>query len=226
MTATTAAENKILFLKSSKLFERASDDMIAGCEHLFVQSIYRKGAPVFDQGDSACLVYLLKRGRVRIARRTTDDKETTISILGPGDIFGEEVVFERVTRTSKATCMEDSLLCVARASDLFGLLSRYPVLALNVAKYLREQLESAREVGEDVAYLSVSDRLGRLLERLAAEHGKPVAGGTLLDVRLTRAEMASLIGSTRETVSVRIAHLVRAGRVALRGKHLVLLDPA
>jgi CRP/FNR family transcriptional regulator len=181
---------------------------------------------LFEQGDTARIVYLIKRGRVRIARHTPDGKEVTVSILSPGDLFGEEVVFSQVKRTTVATCLEDSLLCMARASDLFGLLARNPILSLNVAKYLREQLDNALTINEDVAYLKVSDRLARLLERLAAEHGKRVDGGTLLDVRLTRAEMASLIGSTRETVSAQIAQLARDGRIRLQGKLIVLLDAA
>jgi CRP/FNR family transcriptional regulator len=218
-------ENKVQFLKTSRLFERAPGELVAGCEHVFLQRLYNRGSVLFDQGDMARMVYLLKRGRIRISRRTPDGKEITISILGPGDLFGEEVVFSQATRTTVATCLEDSLLCIARAGDVCGLLNRYPVLALNVAKYLRERLDDALTVNEDVAYLKVSERLTRLLERLAAEHGRPVEGGTLLDVPLTRAEMASLIGTTRETVSAELAQLVRNRRVCLTGKSIVLLEP-
>jgi CRP/FNR family transcriptional regulator len=225
MSAVTF-ENKVLFLKKSRIFERATDEVVTGCEHLFIQKKYGKGAVLFEQGDDARLVYLVKSGRVRVSRRTPEGKEVTISILGPGDLFGEEVVFTQVTRTAVATCLEDSVLCLARANDVFGLFLRHPVLALNVAKYLREQLDDALSIAEDVAYLSVTDRLVRLIERLATEHGKRVAGGTLLDVRLTRSEMASLIGSTRETVSVRLASLERDGRVRLRGRSIILLDTA
>jgi CRP/FNR family transcriptional regulator len=221
----TPAENKILLLKKSRLFERATDDLVAECEHVFVQKPFKKGATLFEQGDTARIVYLIKRGRIRIARRTPGGKEVTVSILSPGDIFGEEVVFSQVRRTTVAICLEDTLLCMARAGDLFGLLSRNPLLSLNVAKYLRERLDEALTISEDVAYLNVSERLTRLLERLAAEHGRPVDGGMLLDVRLTRAEMASLIGSTRETVSAQIGQLVRARRIRLQGKLIVVLQP-
>lgn len=226
MMSAMPDENKIHFLKKSRMFERASDEVVTGCEHLFVQKAIPAGTVLFEQGDVGRMVYLIKQGRVRIARRTSEGKEVTISILGQGDIFGEEVVFTQVRRTAVATALEDTLICMARANDLFGLFLRHPLLALNVAKYLREQLDDALCVTEDVAYLKVSDRLTHLLERLAAEHGRRVEDGILLDVRLTRAEIASLIGSTRETVSVRIASLARAGRLRLQGRSIVLLDPA
>jgi len=218
-------ENKVWYLKRSRLFERASDDAIAGYEHLFTQLAYPKRTIIFEQGDVGRLVYVVKIGRIRIARATADGKEITVAILGPGDLFGEEVVFSDVVRSTFATCLDASLLCTARAEDLFGLLTRHPLLALNVAKYLNEQRDDALSIAEEFAYLKVPDRLMKLLERLVAEHGVPDPEGRLIDIRLTHADIASLIGSTRETVSSLLAQFVRDGRVAMRGRQILLPQP-
>ena len=119
------------------------------------------------------------------------------------DIFGEETLFEGVPRTTVAVTMEDALVCTARADDLFGLLARSPKLALNVAKIL-------------------GDRLMHLFRRLASEHGNASDHGVTIDVRLTHADIASPIGSARETVSLELSHLVRAGRLRLDGKSFVV----
>jgi len=219
-------ENKVWYLKRSRLFERATDDTIAGYEHLFTQITYPKRTVIFEQGDVGRLVYVVKIGRVRIARATADGKEITVAILGPGDLFGEEVVFADVVRSTFATSFDDSLLCTVRADDLFGLLSRHPLLALNVAKYLTEQRDDALSIAEEFAYLKVPERLTKLIERLVAEHGVQVPEGSLIDVRLTHADIASLIGSTRETVSSLLAQFVRNGRIAMRGRQLLLLHPS
>lgn len=76
-------ENKVWYLKRSRLFERATDDAIAGYEHLFMQITYPKRTIIFEQGDVGRLVYMVKIGRVRIARATEDGKEITVAILGP-----------------------------------------------------------------------------------------------------------------------------------------------
>jgi CRP/FNR family transcriptional regulator, cyclic AMP receptor protein len=219
-------ENKLWYLKRSKLFERASDDTVANCEHLFVQKTVPAKTVIFDQGDDARLVYLVKRGKVKIAHLTEDGKEVLISVLGPGDLFGEEVVFndEKLERTTIARCLEPTLLCMARADDIYAMLSRNPVLALNIAKFLREQRDDALAIVEEVAYLKVQDRLIRLLERLAHEHGVPSEQGTLLNIRLTHAEIASLIGSTRETVTLHMSNLVRDGYLCMSGKSMVLAN--
>jgi CRP/FNR family transcriptional regulator len=224
--AEPAGENKVWYLKRSKLFERAGDDVVRNCEHLFTQVRYAKRTVVFEQGDAARLVYFVKRGKIRIARRTPDGKEITIAILGPGDLFGEEVVFSETVRTTVATCLNESTLCMARSEDLYGLMTRHPVLCFNVAKYLHEQRDDALSAAEDVAYLKVPERILKLLERLAVEYGSPVRNMTRIDVRLTHADIASLIGSTRETVSVQLGELVRDGRIALEGRSFLLPQKA
>lgn len=221
-------ENKLWYLKRSKLFERASDETVANCEHLFVQRMVSAKTVIFDQGDDARIVYLVKSGKVKILRTTEDGKEVLVSLLGPGDLFGEEVVFsdKELERTTVARCLEPSLLCMARAEDIYSMVSRNPVLALNIAKYLQEQRDDALAIVEEVAYLKVQDRLLRLLERLAQEYGVPSKEGTLLNVRLTHADLASLIGSTRETVTLQISSLIRDGHVLMSGKSMVLANAA
>lgn len=220
----TASENKVWYLKKSRLFERTGDEAIANCEHLFTQVPYRKRTLIFEQGDVGRFVYILKIGKVRIARATEDGKEITVAILGPGDLFGEEVVFSEVVRTTFAVCLEDSLLCTARAEDLYGLMTRHASLAMNVAKYLREQRDEALSVVEDLSSLKVPDRLMKLLDRLASEHGVSSDEGTIIDVPLTHADLASLIGSTRETVTGQITHLTREGRIRTVGRRIVVAD--
>jgi CRP/FNR family transcriptional regulator len=225
VAAKPTTENKVWYLKHSRLFDRASDETIANCEQLFIQQACESGQILFQQGDEARLVYLIKRGTVRIARRTADGKDVTVAILGAGCLFGEEVVFSAIERTTVAICMTDTLLCTARAEHVYGLMTRFPVLAMNVAKYLHEQRDEALAVAEDVAYLTIPKRLMRLFERLSKEHGKEVAGGILLDIRLTHADLASLIGSTRETVSVKLSELAHDGLIRFDDRAIVLISP-
>jgi CRP/FNR family transcriptional regulator, cyclic AMP receptor protein len=215
-------ENKVWYLRQNRLFAEASEEAIENCEHLFKTTLFPKRSLVFDQGDPTRLVYLVKRGRVRISRLTADGKEVTVAVLGAGDLFGEETMFERGPRTTVATCMEETLLCTARADDMFALLSGNPTLALNVAKVLSDRLGEASATMEDLAYARVADRIVHLFERLAGEHGVTTSDGVRVDVRLTHADIASLVGSTRETVSLEMANLAKTGRIRLDGKAVVL----
>jgi CRP/FNR family transcriptional regulator len=186
-----------------------------------MQTFARK-AMVFDQCDPARTIYLVKTGTVRIARITPDGKEVTVAVLGKGDIFGEEALFADRPRTTFAVVVDDALLCMARAEDLFALLNREPKMAMNVANLMSDRLIEMSATVEDLSYSRLSDRLVHLIERLATEHGKPCEGGIELTIRLTHADIASLVGSTRETVSLELARLIRAGRLKQKGPMLMI----
>jgi CRP/FNR family transcriptional regulator len=198
------------------------DDVLGACEDVFDIRPFPKRTQLFDVGDDSRMIYFLKYGKVRIARLTEDGKEVVVAVLGTGDVFGEEVLFGTTSRTMQATCIEDTLVCMARADKLFGLIARYPVISLNIAKYLSQQRDEALSAIEDIAYLKVPERLVRLFERLAEEHGRDVEDGTRIEIRLTHADIASLIGSTRETVSLELSKLVRSGRIRLDGKSFII----
>jgi CRP/FNR family cyclic AMP-dependent transcriptional regulator len=217
-----ASENKVWYLAQNRLFANSSLEAVAGAEHIFKISLLPKRTLVFDQGDRSRIVYLIKRGRVRIARLTADGKEVTVALLGPGDIFGEDALFDEYTRTTVAVCMEETLICAAPASELFSLLSTNPKLALNVAAILSDRLGDASATIEDLAYAKVSERLLHLFERLAGEHGRQTPEGTLLDIRLTHQDIASVIGSTRETVSAELTLLAKAGALKQDGGYIIL----
>ncbi len=217
-----ATENKVWYLRQNRLFGGAPDADIDANEHLFKTCLFPRKSRVFDQGDPTRIVYLIKRGNVRITRLTPDGKEVTVAVLGAGDIFGEETLFDHQPRTTHAVCIDECLLCTAKADDLFALLARSPTLAMNVAKILSDRLVDASATMEDLAYAKISDRLMNLFVRLASEHGVTNERGTYLNVRLTHADIASLIGSTRETVSLEMANLSRAGRIAYDGKSITI----
>src|ERR1700735_3380923 len=170
---TEDTENKVWYLKKNRLFANVPVEAIAGSESIFTMELLPKRATFFDQGDAKKIVFLIKTGRVRIARNTTDGKEVTVAILGPGDMFGEEALFGGGERTTVATCMEETLICKAHADDLFALLAGNSALALNVAQMLNDRLRDASATIEDLAYAKISDRLVNLFERLPPRTARP-----------------------------------------------------
>jgi CRP/FNR family transcriptional regulator len=223
MTDDTATDtNKVWYLKQNRLFEAVTGEDVSQYADLFTMQTFPRKAMIFDQCDPARTIYLVKTGTVRIARLTPDGKEVTVALLGKGDIFGEEALFADRPRTTFAVVVDDALLCMARAEDLFELLNREPKMAMNVANLMSDRLVEMSATVEDLSYARLSDRLVHLIERLAVEHGKPCEGGIELTIRLTHADIASLVGSTRETVSLELARLIRAGRLKQRGQMLVV----
>ncbi len=221
----TPVTNKVWYLQQSRLFSDTGDGEVAAYQHLFRMQVLPNRTRVFDVGDPARIVYLVKYGKVRIARLTPDGKEVTVAVLGSGDIFGEETLFDATQpRSTIAICLEETLLCMSRADELLALLSTDPQIALNVAKILSGRLDDASETIEDVAFAKVPDRIVHFFQRLSHEHGRRTTGGIAIDVALTHGDIASAVGSTRETVSLELSKLVKAGRVKQEGRTFVLPD--
>jgi CRP/FNR family transcriptional regulator len=216
--------NKVWYLTRNRFFANAMDGGIDKSAHIFTIVGYPRRTLIFDQGDPSRTVYFVKRGTVRIARVTSEAKEVTVAVLGPGDLFGEESLFGSAERATVAVAIDSVLLCTVKADDLFRLIQSEPLLALNVAKILQERLADAAEQMEDIAYARVSDRLMHLFRRLAGEHGQAVPGGRRIETRFTHADLATLIGSTRETVSLELSNLVRSGAIRLDGRHFIVPD--
>jgi len=223
MTDERADSNKVWYLQQNRLFSNADGEVVEAYQHLFRMQVYPKRTHVFDVGDPARVVYLVKYGKVRIVRITVDGREVTTAVLGAGDIFGEQTLFDAAQpRTNFAVCVEETLLCLSRADDLFALLTSDPQVAVNVAKILSGRLDDASETIEDVAYAKVADRLMHLFGRLSHDHGRETPEGIAVDVTLTHGEIASAIGSTRETVSLELSNLVRSGRLRQRDRTFIL----
>jgi CRP/FNR family transcriptional regulator len=214
--------NKVWYLKQNRMFDDVPEADVEEHEGLFTMKTFARKAMIFDESDPSRTVYMVKRGAVRLARVTEDGKEVTLAVLGRGDLFGEEAIFSDRPRTTFAVALDDALLCMARADDMFALLESEPKVALNVAKVMSERLVELQSTVEDLAYARLSERLVNLFNRLAIEHGRPVEDGVEITVRLTHADLASLVGSTRETVSLELARLIRAGRLRQRGHRLIV----
>jgi CRP/FNR family cyclic AMP-dependent transcriptional regulator len=216
-------ENSVWYLRQHRLFAGTTDAVVRKSMHLFVQRTYEADSVLFEQGDAARIVYLVKRGKVRISRMNADGKDITLTILGPGDIFGEELIFQdNVLRTTQAKVIEQAYLCLSRMQDLFAILSRHPIVAINIARYLQGQRDAAVRAVEDLTFLKVTDRIMRLFERLGHDYGVADTRGIRIDLHLTHAEIASLVGSTRETVSLELGRLVRAGRIFSNDGYFVI----
>lgn len=208
-------EEKLRYLRRNPLFDKAGDNMLRECAAFLTLCRRSSRMRLFYQGAAGDLVFLLSEGCVRLSRLLENGREM-ITVIGPGDMFGEDALFAPVERSREALAIDDVVLFSIRAANLVALMARQPLLALNIVRYLQKQRDEANSTIEEIAYLTVGERLVRLMRRLADKHGIAEESGIRIDLPLTHADIASLIGSTRETVSLQLAHLAKVGRVVVR----------
>ncbi|MFH1130366.1 MAG: Crp/Fnr family transcriptional regulator [Pseudomonadota bacterium] len=178
----------------------------------------------FMKGDPGNSIYFVSAGRVKISRITPDGKELTIAYRGVGESFGELCLEDGTPRQDMAEAMENTTAVVIPRERFEKLLQSQVDLAYNFCRMLcldRRELELRFE---NVVFKDVNTKIAELLLSLSVERGVEVENGILLDVKITHQEMANLIGSTRETVSLTLAQFKRSGLIRFEGRKIVIRD--
>jgi CRP-like cAMP-binding protein len=182
---------------------------------------------LFRQGEPAERLYLLAEGRLRVGQLTEDGRQITMRIITPGRLCGGVAVLGAAhTYPVSATAMERCVALGWNGEQLRSLARDDPGLGLNMAELMYGHVEEIQTRLSELATERVDRRIARALIRLAAQTGKRVAEGVLIDLPLTRQELAEMTGTTLYTVSRvlsqwDLAGLVRAGRgrVVLTNPH-------
>jgi CRP-like cAMP-binding protein len=208
-----------------ELFARFTPDDLGAVAACAQRRRYPRGSVVFLRGEPGDAIYVVEAGRVKIALTSPQGKELVLGLLGPGDFFGELAVFDGEPRSADAIAAEDSRLLVIHRADFRRDLEARPRMAVELVAVLSRRLRRDAELIEDAAFLDVAGRLARALLRLAEAEGQPAGAGTLIARRLTQAELAGLVGATRESVGKWLGAFERQGLVARRGGRITVLRP-
>lgn len=183
-----------------------------------------KKQAVYLPGDLGSTVFLLKKGRVKIASHAPSGKELTFEILEPGEIFGEVEALEGVARESSAQALEDTLLCAIRKEDFERYLRLHPDLSFKLTKLLGFRLRRIRNRVEDLVFRDVPARLAHLLLDLSKTDGEIRGSAVRLKMHLTQQEIANLVGCSRETISLVLGQFKEQGLVQIEDHTITILD--
>lgn len=186
---------------------------------------YGPGEAVFRPTRAPRHVYLLEEGLVRIFRVSAAGNEFTIGYVRPGEIFGEVSVITEEPRESFAHAARRSRI-LEIPKDAFLRVVRSTGPLYEMTKRIGLRLIRCQSRAEDLVFRDARARLARLLLRLADEFGRRTDDHLSVGLPLTEQEMATLIGTTRQTVSMILSEMVRAGLVVRRARELVVTDPS
>ncbi len=184
----------------------------------------RRRQVIYLPGDPGAAVFLVNGGRVKISKVTRDGKELTLAYRGPGEIFGETCLIEGGPREEMAEAMENALITEIDRAEFEQLLMSQASLGYRMTKILAQRRREVENKIENLVFKDVNSKLAELLLRLGTEYGVDDARGTLVALKITHQEMANLIGSTRETVSLTLAQFKRKGLIQTEGRKVILAD--
>lgn len=166
--------------------------------------------------------YVILKGRVKLCLGLEDGREVSFEVLGEGDFFGEGVLLEAPCNNCTAQAIERTELLVIPRRQLLQLMEENGRFSLQLARYLAGRLADIRQRQEMLLH-SVNVRFARLLLGLAKRYGTtPLGPNNKLNVKLTHQEMANLIGTARETLTLTIGKFRSEGVLAESGRSVVI----
>lgn len=211
-------------LRDYELFEGVEEQELDQLGKGSQPSVVPKRNYIFTPDEPSHAVYMLKKGRVRISRLSETGKQVTLVILEPGAVFGESAIFSDQPRKYYAEALDDAYICAINKHEFEQIVTRNPMVSLRLAQIVEQRLEEAQEQLENLVFYDVQTRLARLLLKLADMHGERVPAGVRIGLRLTHEDLASLIGSTRETTSKILNEFKTAGHIDVEKRQIILLD--
>jgi CRP-like cAMP-binding protein len=183
-----------------------------------------KGEAVFLPGQPANTVYILKEGRVKIASCAVDGREHIISILHPGEIFGELALAEEGKRNSLAVTLEPSFICAVALDHFREVLRENPTFNLQMVKLIGRRLSKVQSRLTALCFKSASERIRSFIADLAADYGRRIGQEIEVKLHLKHEEIAQLTATSRQTVTSLLNELSRQNIILYDRRRILIRD--
>lgn len=213
------------YLRQTPIFSPLSEEELDSIIPQVVKRRLKKNTVIFHENDPASAFYLVKSGRVKIYKTGPEGREQVLSILGDGQIFGDVPAFDGGPYPASAATMTDSEIYLIRSEDFQALVRRHPEVALKIIRVLGQRLRQSMELVRDLSFKQVPHRLAGLLVKLAGEYGAQSEAGLLIELPLSRQELADIVGTSRETITRELKKMEREGLVLIDRRRLTITDP-
>lgn len=212
-------------LSRAQIFEGLSaSDLDAILLHAIVRR-FGRGEVILHRGDPSPGIFIIASGKVRVSLVSEDGKEVTLVIIGSGEVLGEISLLDGGACSADATVQEDCVTLAIERSQFHRLLRLNSELCLHLLAMLSRRLRRLTSALEDMAPYDLPGRLGRLLLRLAEEHGAIHHNGIRIELKISQRDLSTLVGGSREKVNRQLRRWEQDGVLTREGRWMVILQP-
>jgi len=204
--------------KERSLSPQHDEDMIRCFEGVAVRKRFPRNTVIFSKGDESDSLYVVCRGKVKVVIDDEQGKEIVLSVMGPGEYFGEMAAIDGVPRSATVVTQEPAELLMVRRNDFRNILSTNPAMVFNLLKVLLGRLRKADHKIETLAFMNVHGRVVDLLMRFAEPQGQK----WFVKDKLTHQEIANMIGCSREMVSRVVKEMLNDGTLSMESNRIVI----
>jgi CRP-like cAMP-binding protein len=209
-------------LKKVSLFANVEEGELDRLSSMLVERFCPRDTNIVSRDDPGDSMFIISKGRVKIVILGDNGREVILNLLKSGDFFGEMALLDDMPRSANVVAAEDSTVLILKRDQFAEHITKSPATALNMMAELARRLRRADELISNLALLDVYARVAHILIDLAKRDGEEVEEGILIRERPTQQDIASMIGTSRETVSRVLSEFQRRGFVEMRGRDILL----
>jgi CRP/FNR family transcriptional regulator len=211
-------------VKKTPLFAALDDETAMRLADSMTPIHLARGESVFEEGEQGDSLYVIVTGKMKLARTSGDGRESLLSVLGPGEMFGELSLFDPGPRLTSGRAVGEAELLALGNADLRAFLAEHPEVAMMMLAGLARRLRRTNEDMSDLVFTDVPGRVAKALLDLSVRFGKRTDQGIKVAHDLTQEELAQLVGASRETVNKALADFATRGWLVLGAKSVTLID--
>lgn len=219
-----SVSEQVRLLGESPFFASLSQDDAAAVQRQIIQKHYSEGEIIQFAGYPAERLSIVAMGTVKLVRPTLDGTDVLLDLLGPGQGFGSLVQLGDTTYREGVTAQTHACILHINATTFARLMEKYPEIAVAALKFVSSKLADARNTIEELSAYPVEQRLAATLVRLADRVGKQRDADVLIDIPLSRQDLAEMTGSKVETVSRVMSDFKRQGLIESGRKWISVVD--
>jgi CRP-like cAMP-binding protein len=213
-----------LIIRQAPLFSALDDEAATSLRESMASEKLSKGKVLFKEGQEGDRLYVVVQGKIKLGTTSGDGRENLLSILGPGEMFGELSLFDPQPRTSTATAVTDARLVSLAHDAVIGLVTSHPQTSLELLRRLAQRLRKSNEILADLVFADVPGRVAKAIINLGERFGTLKDDGLHVNHDLTQEELAQLVGASRETVNKSLADFASRGWVKLEPRGVLVTD--
>lgn len=218
-------ENNIWYLEEVNLFNIMCPHKTRGMADTHVFTNYGKSDFIYFPDDKANAIYMIADGRVKIGSYLEDGKEVVKAILSRGEIFGELALTGEERRTDFAQAMDENVsICPISIEDMQDLMKENQELALKIYKLIGLRIRKLERKIEALVFKDARTRIIDFLHEAAAWKGKKVGFETMIPTKLTHKDIASLTGTSRQTVTTILNELKEKNLINFDRRKILIRD--
>ena len=210
-------------LKKTEIFKDLQDEELNEIAPYIREKSFMKREMIFSEGDPPDFLYIVKDGKVKVTKLSHEGKEIILEIISPYDFFGGIAVIKGFPYPANAVPMDDTTVWMISRNNLLLIIDRFPSLMYSLTMSLGDRMRVSHETLKNIALERVESRIASLLLKLSDKMGKQADEGLLIDMKLTKQDIADMVGTTVETAIRTMSKLKKSGYISEKGGRILIL---